>query len=191
MTHDPFKQPVHTERLLLRPMQADDAEPLFALFNNWEVVRWLSMPPWPYTLDDAHSFIAGQLDQDLPKTTFAITLDGNLVGGIDVRMNKPGLSQRGPGPNLGYWLGRRYWGRGYMTEAARRFIAQIFAAGIGDTMYSGAFSDNVASLHVQEKLGFVRDGETMVYSKPRKEKFPHINTALTRANFEMQRTETR
>ncbi len=44
---------IRTERLLLRPLRADDAEPLFALFANWEVIRWLSLPPWPYTLEDA------------------------------------------------------------------------------------------------------------------------------------------
>jgi RimJ/RimL family protein N-acetyltransferase len=175
---------IRTPRLLLRPMQAADAEPLFALFANWEVIRWLSMPPWPYTLDDARSFIEGQLDQDLTKATFAITLDGQLIGGIDVRMNKPGRSQSGPGPNLGYWLGRPYWGCGYMTEAAHGFLAHVFAADVGDTIYSGAFADNAASLHVQEKLGFVRDGDCMLYAKPRNDKFPHINTVLTRTRFE-------
>ena len=37
---------IRTERLLLRPLRSDDAEPLFALFANWQVIRWLSLPPW-------------------------------------------------------------------------------------------------------------------------------------------------
>jgi RimJ/RimL family protein N-acetyltransferase len=179
--------PIRTERLVLRPLRASDAEPLFALFADWEVIRWLSMPPWPYALEDAHSFIREHSGGDLGRTTFAITLADALIGGIDVRMNPANQSQRGAGPNLGYWLGRPYWGRGYMTEAARGFLARVFDAGLGDVVYSGAFSDNAASLRVQEKLDFVRDGETMLYARPRDAKFPHVNTALTQEGFEGRR----
>ena len=174
---------IGTQRLLLRQMHSGDADALFAQFADWKVIRWLSMPPWPYTLDDARSFLEGLRNEHLTKTTFAITLNGDLIGGVDVRMNKPSHSQSGPGPNLGYWLGCRHWGHGYMTEAARAFLVHVFAAGLGDVVYSGAYTDNAASLHVQEKLGFVNDGETMLYARPRKDKFPHINTRLARADF--------
>jgi RimJ/RimL family protein N-acetyltransferase len=183
---DTAHAPVHTERLLLRPLRTSDAEPLCALFADWEVIRWLSMPPWPYTLEDAYSFIREHRDKDL-RTAFAITLADALIGGIDVRMNPANQSQRGPGPNLGYWLGRPYWGRGYITEAARGLLGHVFEAGLGDVVYSGAFADNAASLRVQEKLGFERDGETMAYSRPRDGEFPHVNTALTRPRFEGRR----
>jgi RimJ/RimL family protein N-acetyltransferase len=184
---DTAHAPIRTERLVLRPLQANDAQPLFALFADWEVIRRLSMPPWPYALEDARSFIREHLNQDLARTTFAIMLADVLIGGIDVRMNPANQSQRGPGPNLGYWLGRPYWGRGYMSEAARGFLAHVFDAGLGDHVYSGAFADNAASLRVQEKLGFVRDGETMLYARPRDGKFPHVNTVLTRERFEGRR----
>ena len=179
---------ISTERLLLRPLRADDAEPLFALFANWEVIRWLSMPTWPYTLADAQSFIGSRLNRDLTNTSFAIVPDGALIGVIDVRMNASAQLQRGQGPNLGYWLGQPYWGRGYMTEAVRGFVPHVFAAPLGDTIYSGAFADNQASLRVQEKLGFVRDGETILRSKPRGADFPHVNTKLTRSAFEARGT---
>src|SRR5262249_62313737 len=123
-------------------------------------------------------------NRDQGSTAFAITLAARLVGGAAVRMTPAGPSQRGAGPNLGYWLGRPYWGRGYMTEAARGFLVGVFEADLGDVVYSGAFADNAASLHVQEKLGFERDGETMQYSRPRDREFPHVNTVLSRASFE-------
>ena len=177
--------PIGTDRLLLRPLRASDAEPLFALFADWEVIRRLSMPPWPYALEDAHGFIREHRHQDL--TAFAITLEDALIGGIDVRMNPADHSQRGPGPKLGYWLAQPYWGCGYMTEAARGLLAHVFDAGLGDVVYSGAFADNAASLRVQEKLGFVHDGESMLYARPRDGRFPHINTVLTRARFKSGR----
>jgi RimJ/RimL family protein N-acetyltransferase len=95
---DTAHAPVRTERLLLRPLRTSDAEPLCALFADWEVIRRLSMPPWPYTLEDAYSFIREHRDKDL-RTAFAITLADALIGGIDVRMNPANQSQRGPGPN--------------------------------------------------------------------------------------------
>ncbi len=116
---------IRTPRLLLRRLSDRDAEPLYALFNDWEVLRWLSTPPWPYTLDDARVFVAERL-QDA--RTFAVTLDGALIGCVDARTFTPAYIEAAPpGPNLGYWLGRPFWGRGYMTEAARAFLAHLFS----------------------------------------------------------------
>ncbi len=71
-----------------------------------------------------------------------------------------------------------------MTEAVRAFVQHIFTSPAVDAIYSGAFTENTASLRVQEKAGFVRDGDTTLFSKPRDGDFPHVNTMLTRARFE-------
>lgn len=178
-----MEQMIPTERLLLRPLRASDAGPLLALFNDWEVVRWLSNPPWPYALEDALDFILPRTQQKPAETSFAITLDGDLIGGIGMRMKDASHLQLQTGPNLGYWLGRSHWGHGYMTEAARGIIGHTFASGADDSIYSGAFADNAASLRVQEKLGFTRAGETTLFAKPRGAKFAHVNTVLTRTAF--------
>jgi RimJ/RimL family protein N-acetyltransferase len=44
-------------RLALRPVREGDDEALFPLFADWDVIRWLSSPPWPYTREDMQSFI--------------------------------------------------------------------------------------------------------------------------------------
>ncbi len=174
---------IRTARLLLRGLRATDAEPLLALFANWEVVRWLSTPPWPYSLDDARAFIAAQMDLATARSDYlAITLDGALIGGVDARSNRPaGAPARSP--ILGYWLGQPYWGRGYMTEAVPAFVRRLFASTAADTIYSGAFADNAASLRVQEKLGFERTGEEMLYCRPCGAKRLHVNTELPRSRF--------
>src|SRR5262245_1588553 len=178
------KAEIRTARLLLRPLHDGDAEPMFALFANWEVARWLSAPPWPYTRSDAEAFIhrcmAGGPDAE---AALAITHDGTLVGSVGVRMRAASHLQRGDGPNIGYWIGEPYWGRGYMTEALAGIVGHVFATRPDDAIYCGAFTHNVASLRVQEKVGFERDGETMLHSTPRGGDFPHINTMLTRARF--------
>jgi RimJ/RimL family protein N-acetyltransferase len=177
---------LHTARLLLRTLRPDDATPLFALFNNWNVIRFLSAPPWPYSPSDSRLFVNGVVARspELGEEVLAITLDGTFIGAISVRQRQPGPLQRGAGPNIGYWIGEPFWGQGFMSEALAAFVTYIFEATDTDAIYCGAFTENVASLRVQEKVGFVHDGNAALFSKPRGGDFPHVNTVLTRARFE-------
>jgi len=173
---------IRTERLLLRPLRTGDAEGIFIAFNNWEVVRRLAAPPWPYTIEDTREFVAKRMTFRLEPSEAlnVIQLANAVIGGIECTPR----SRLRPGaiPILGYWLAEPFWGRGYMTEAARAFVEQLFASGIGE-IRSGAFADNAASLRVQEKLGFVRVGASSLFCTPRGEEFPHIDTVLTRDRF--------
>jgi RimJ/RimL family protein N-acetyltransferase len=174
---------IRTERLLMRPLCPDDTQPFFTLFANWEVVCWLSSPPWPYTLDDARDFVDGHVQRRVAgKTYLAITCKDALIGGMGIRANRAGETPS-RSPILSYWLGQPYWGHGYMTEAARGFIGHVFASTSASTIYTGAFAGNAASLRVQEKLGFERDGEMLLYCRPRGEKLAHVNTKIARARF--------
>lgn len=174
---------IGTERLLLRPLRAGDAEGIFVAFNNWEVVKRLAAPPWPYTIEDTRTSVARRITfrSEPTEALHIIQFANALIGGIECT---PRSRQR-PGaiPILGYWLAEPFWGRGYMTEAARAFVEALFASGVGDQIRSGAFADNAVSLRVQEKLGFVRVGESLQFSNPRGAEFPHIDTLLTRDKF--------
>ena len=172
-------------RLALRPVQAGDDEALFPLFADWDVIRWLSSPPWPYTRDDMLNFIREPTapDGEDAETRFAITLEKAPIGILSVRMRPANPLQRGAGPNFGYWIAQRYWGRGYMTEALRSGVDHVFRTERHEAVYCGAFADNAASLRVQEKVGFVPAGETMLYARPRGGEFPHVNTMLARTGF--------
>ncbi len=177
---------IPTARLALRLVRADDDVRLFSLFDDWEVIRWLSSPPWPYTRADMQSFVRQQEKSagEEAESRFAIALEREAIGIIGVRMRPASHLQHGAGPNIGYWLGRRYWGRGYMTEALHGLVGHLFCTLPHDAIYCGAFVRNAASLRVQEKVGFVRDGETLLHSRPRGGEFPHVNTLLTRTSFE-------
>jgi RimJ/RimL family protein N-acetyltransferase len=183
---DVVEPEIRSERLVLRGWRPSDAEPLFALFNNWEVVRWLSLPPWPYALDDARTYIDGAIHRSgaQAEESYAVALDAKVIGSIGVRLRPASHLQRTVGPNIGFWIGQPYWRHGYMTETVRALARVVFSRGPHDAIYSGAFTANVGSLRVQEKAGFVRDGETMLYARPRGGEFPHVNTVLTRPRFE-------
>jgi RimJ/RimL family protein N-acetyltransferase len=174
---------IRTERLLLRPLRTGDAEGIFVAFNNWEVVSWLAAPPWPYTIEDTREFVAKRITfrSEPTEALHVIQLANAVIGGIECTPR----SRLRPGaiPVLGYWLAEPFWGRGYMTEAARAFVESLFASGVGDRIRSGAFAGNPASLRVQEKLGFVRVGESSLFCTPRGAEFTHIDMLLTRGRF--------
>jgi RimJ/RimL family protein N-acetyltransferase len=176
---------IATARLRLRVARAGDEEQLFPLFDNWEVIRWLSAPPWPYRREDMENFVRAQQSTgpEEAETRFVIGLDAILIGLIGVRMRPASSIQRNPGPNVGYWLGQPYWGRGYMTEVLRGVVAHVFATTAHDEIHAGVFVGNTGSLRAQEKLGFTPYGESMVFSNPQQKEMPHISTALTRARF--------
>jgi RimJ/RimL family protein N-acetyltransferase len=174
---------IRTARLMLRPLRADDDARIFELIAHWDILRYLSSPPWPYQREHARMFVNARMRPDPDAITSVITHEDALVGIIDAAIKPAGNAQRERGYAIGYWLGQPYWGRGYMSEAARAFIAHVFELTGDETIYSGAVSENAASLRIQEKLGFVRAGEAMLYIPARRKELPSTNTVLTRARF--------
>jgi RimJ/RimL family protein N-acetyltransferase len=118
-----------------------------------DVVRNLAKAPWPYTEDDAKSF-AG-LPQDPRCPHFFITLPtaqgpAELIGCV-------GLALIDDEVELGYWIARDYWGRGYASEAARAVLSLAKTLG-HRALVAGHFIDNPASGAVLRKIGFVATG---------------------------------
>lgn len=186
MSQELAKSIIGTRRLILRPLHESDAATIFTLYNDWNVVRWLSSPPWPYTRADAENFVRAVLDpaNDAAETAFAITLQDRLIGSIGLRRRPASNLQSEAGLNIGYWLGTPYWRHGYMTEALRALVNHVFALSPAEALFCGAFVENRASLRVQEKAGFMRAGETMLFSRPNGCALAHVNTVLTRASLE-------
>jgi RimJ/RimL family protein N-acetyltransferase len=174
---------VRTARLWLRPPRESDAECLYQLLANWEVMRWLDSPPWPYTPHHAREFVAIRKRPSADFITAAIVLSDELIGVIDAALKPSGPLQRERGFAIGYWIGQPFWGRGYMSEAARGFLPHVFAAIPDGAIYSGTFRDNAASLRIQEKLGFTRYGEAAAFSNTHQKEMAHVNTVLTRTRF--------
>ena len=138
-----------TPRLLLRPGFPEDAHALAAAMADELVVRNLATAPWPYTLRDAEAFLASPRDPILPSLLIFERTDGapRLVGAC-------GLGRRpSRSVELGYWIARAHWGRGFATEAGLAMIDIAKTLGFAD-LEAGHFVDNPASGRVLEKLGF-------------------------------------
>ena len=173
-----------TERLVLRPVRTADAARIAELIGNWNVIRWLAMPPYPYQLKDAEDFITRTLNREPTGEicSLAITCDEALIG--HVGYGGPRDSSK---VLIGYWLGEPYWGKGYMSEALDASLAHYFATTDADEIFSGILTGNSASLRIQEKLGFEVIGESEIFCVPRGETLAHLDTRLSRQRYEDRR----
>lgn len=145
-----------TPRLLLRPGFPEDAPALAQTIGEESIVRNLSTAPWPCDVRDAEAFLASLRDPVLPSFLIFERTNGapNLVGSC-------GLGRRPSGAvELGYWIARAYWSRGFATEAAGALIDIARMLGL-EQLEGSHFVDNPASARVLEKLGFEPAGITV------------------------------
>jgi RimJ/RimL family protein N-acetyltransferase len=139
-----------SERLFLRPAFPEDCGAILAGIGDEGIVRNLARAPWPYRIDDARAFAA--LPQDMRLPHFLVTIPGKGVIG------SAGMGEHDGQPELGYWIAREHWGRGYATEAAGAVLK--IARTLGHRrVVAGHFIDNPASGKVLRKLGFAPTGQ--------------------------------
>jgi len=137
---------LNTARLTLRAPRGTDADAIAVLANDRRVADNTARLPHPYRISDAEQFVATVNRRD-GEACFVVTLDDRLIGVCSVE-------PRDDGPELGYWLGASYWGRGFATEAARAVIDYAFGELAHETLVAGARVSNPASRRVLEKCGF-------------------------------------
>jgi len=161
---------IETKRLKLRRYKASDAADITRLIGDWDVVKWLTAVPYPYTLSDAKEFIGDPMS----KETFGLILDGRFAGGIGLHTVSDGDHLE-----LGYWLGKPYWGQGLMTEAAQAVVADHFAQS-DDNLTSGYLVGNQPSQNVLSKLGFVNTELLARYCRSQAKELPLQRMQMTK-----------
>ena len=142
-----------TTRLLLRPGFPEDAPALAKAIGDFGIVRNLATAPWPYRLRDAEAFLAAPRDPVLP--SFLIL---ERTGGEPRLVGSCGFGRRPSGAiEMGYWIARTDWGRGFAGESGAALI-EIARALRLPSIEASHFLDNPASGRVLEKLGFEPTG---------------------------------
>jgi RimJ/RimL family protein N-acetyltransferase len=138
-----------TPRLLLRPGFPEDAPALAAAIADEAIARNLANVPWPYRMRDAEAFLASPRDPILPSLLIFERSNAapRLIGAC-------GLARRPSGAvEMGYWIARTYWSRGFATEACVALVDIARTLGLA-SLEGSHFLDNPASARVLEKLGF-------------------------------------
>jgi ribosomal-protein-alanine N-acetyltransferase len=139
----------------IRSLRPSDETALVLHANDKAVANnLLDRFPHPYTLADARDWIAGA-QQERPETSFAICERDALIGGIGL-MGQSDVYRRTA--ELGYWLARRFWGRGIGSRVVAAFTPWAFRNFELDRIEACVFSGNEASCRVLKKAGYQLDG---------------------------------
>ena len=146
---------LRTSRLLLRPYRLTDADDVYEYAKDPEFARDLTDAfPRPYERSHADEFVAGRLLASWDTNpTFAIVLEGKVIGGINLRIDK----KRGTA-GMGYAIAREHWGKGITLEVGRSVIAQAFQQYGLRKVWAKCDVENQRSRRVMEKLGMVHEG---------------------------------
>lgn len=164
-----------TRRLLLRPLRDTDAPQIATLAGDWDVARMTDRIPYPYTSAAAMEWIHG-----LPEGehVFAIEREGTLIGLCGVMSRAPGEAE------IGYWLGKPWWGKGFATEAAAQVMRYCFKDLKLTRLTCCHYVDNPASARVIKKLGFEQTGTTCeAWSEARRQKCAALRYQMKRPRF--------
>ena len=143
-----------TARLSLREPRAEDAARIAAFAGDFDVARMTTNIPHPYREADAAAYLGRVAARDRSThAVFAVELeDEGLIGIVGFHPKAERAVE------VGYWLGRPYWGHGYATEATRAAVDWAGEDWGKRWVVSGHFADNPASGRVLEKAGFLYTG---------------------------------
>lgn len=146
----------------LRPFSIDDAPAAHAVYSDPEVMRWVGRGPVA-SLEATRSMLRQYMaHQDAHGYGFWAVVDrasGRLIGDAGLALTMAGEVE------MGYTLGRPWWGRGLGTEVAGLWVAAAFGELDIPRIRALVEAPNRASRHVLEKLGFEEDGVTIAFDR--------------------------
>lgn len=158
--------------MLLRRLRNEDAPRIAELGGDWDVASMTARMPYPYTPEAALQWIDAI---DPGEEIYGIEHNGELIG---VTGYTPAPDQ--PFAEVGYWLGKDYWGFGFATEAAQAVVDHCFRREGFKKLTCGHFADNPASARVIAKLGFRQIGSGAWWCEARRLETLAIRYELTR-----------
>ncbi len=153
---------LETPRLLLRPMVRTDAPHIYEYMQDREIAYNTLLIPYPYPAGAAEDWMQKCWEQASSREnyTFAVVLkaEKRMIGSMGIGQNAAHNRAE-----IGYWIGKRYWGQGYASEACRRIIQFGFEEMGLNRIQASYFTRNPASRRVMEKAGMHHEGVLRQY----------------------------
>tara|TARA_B100000131_G_scaffold217416_1_gene208968 strand:+ start:605 stop:1102 length:498 start_codon:yes stop_codon:yes gene_type:complete len=148
---------ITTDRLVLRKaITEQEKKSLVHLLNDWEVARWLTNVPYPYTYDDLEDYLLISNSNELDLNIF---FNDQIIGRVGLTLDNDDNYF-----DLGYFLGKDFWSKGYATEASESLLNYALDNLDSPKIKSGYFIDNFRSGNILKKLGFKEIGIKKWYS---------------------------
>ena len=179
---------LETKRLILRPWQENDAQSLYEYAKDPAVG---SAAGWPaHTgVENSRQIIRNVLSA--PETYAVCLKDGKAIGSVGLKLKGyTDMTDRADECELGYWIGKPFWGQGLIPEAARELLRYAFEERNMRAVWCGYYEGNEKSCRVQQKLGFVYHHTTENLNVPLLgEKRTGHTSLLTREQWEKERED--
>ena len=173
---------LETQRLWLRWPTAADAATIEKLAGEHEIAQFTARIPHPYPKGSAEGFVLAARKANCNGAALHLALALRQKPGVAIGM----VSLEGAGDTLelGYWLGRMYWGSGLMSEAVAGLLDFVWLATDIEKIEAAAALPNLRSRRALERAGFVSTGEGLVDA-------PARGGALPARRFELLRSTPR
>lgn len=174
---------LETKRLILRPWQESDAQSLYEYAKDPAVGPPAGWPPHT-GVENSRQIIRTVLSA--PETYAVCLKDGKAIGSVGLkRKGYTDMTDREDECELGYWIGKPFWGQGLIPEAAGELLRHAFEDLNMQAVWCGYYEGNEKSRRVQEKLGFVYRCTTYNLDVPlMDEKRTGHTSLLTREHWE-------
>ncbi len=148
---------VHTDRLTLRPFTLDDVAQLRPLVGEKEIAATTMTIPHPYPDGEAERWIGTHQPrfEEGKAATFAVTLreSGELIGAIGLSIKREHSHAE-----MGYWIGKPYWNKGYATESTQALLQYGFETLGLNRIFAHHMTKNPPSGRVMQKIGMTFEG---------------------------------
>lgn len=158
MNNDIYKITDPRPQVHLRKLTLSDALSVYEHVKDKAIVRYTLGIPHPYTLQDARQFINYSIQAYKKKSAYIFGIELKEKKGVIGIVSLSKIDRKNKNCELGYWLGKKYWNRGIMSNAVKMILEFAFKKLKMHRICAGSFASNSASLRVLEKNGFVREG---------------------------------
>ncbi len=176
---------LETKRLILRPWQETDAQSLYEYAKDPDVGPPAGWPPHT-SAENSRELIRNVLSA--PETYAVCLKNGKAVGSVGLKLKgHTDMTDREDECELGYWIGKPFWGQGLIPEACQELLRYAFESLNMRAVWCGYYEGNEKSHRVQQKLGFTDHHTTENVDVPLlNEKRTGHTSLLTRQQWEKE-----
>jgi len=154
----PHAFPLATERLLLRAFTFADAKDVQRLAGERIIADTTRVVPHPYLDGMAEDWISTHEDPNEARLQIQLAVEERKTQSLAGAISLVDLNHQDSRAEMGYWIGRPFWGQGYCTEAGQALLGYAFNALAFNRVTAKYLRRNPASGRVLEKLGMTQEG---------------------------------
>ena len=154
-----MKLKIEGKQINLRKLKKSDASAIYRNAKDFDIVRYTTLP-YPYKLKNAEIFIKSTHQKIQRNESFELGIESKETKEIIGMISLAKIDHHSKNAEIGYWLGKKYWGKKIMKEAVRLILNFGFKKLKLVRIYAKVMHPNIASAKLLEKSGFKYEGRT-------------------------------